>query len=321
MPTYDYICDALWPRVRGFESIKADPRKDCPECSRAQAAPQDRAGRRDPVQGVGLLPDRLPERVVQEGRQGGQAGRRRREAARASRRLRRRRHPSGGGSEPSKPDAQPIELTRHDPGTLSDLFASPIEIAALDDLPSFPFCSERCRLIDLGRWVDGRYAIPGRRAQPPESGGEARTRIRGRRVTAEPAESTRRATGRSQSRSAHPLARRSEQLGDGQAVGAGGLGRGQVGAGDVAGLGRERLVELAGRLALAVDLVVAEVAEDVRDGDAPGRRLAVLAAAVAVEVRGRLPVLFQEPLVPRARASVRGGGRCSRGAGRGWSSR
>jgi uncharacterized protein len=25
---------------------------------------------------------------------------------------------------------------------------------------SFPFCSERCRLIDLGRWLDGKYQIP-----------------------------------------------------------------------------------------------------------------------------------------------------------------
>jgi uncharacterized protein len=24
----------------------------------------------------------------------------------------------------------------------------------------FPFCSDRCRLIDLGRWFSGRYAIP-----------------------------------------------------------------------------------------------------------------------------------------------------------------
>jgi len=23
----------------------------------------------------------------------------------------------------------------------------------------FPFCSERCRLIDLGNWADGNYAI------------------------------------------------------------------------------------------------------------------------------------------------------------------
>jgi uncharacterized protein len=24
----------------------------------------------------------------------------------------------------------------------------------------YPFCSERCKLIDLGRWLDGRYQIP-----------------------------------------------------------------------------------------------------------------------------------------------------------------
>lgn len=25
---------------------------------------------------------------------------------------------------------------------------------------TFPFCSERCKLIDLGRWLDGSYQIP-----------------------------------------------------------------------------------------------------------------------------------------------------------------
>jgi endogenous inhibitor of DNA gyrase (YacG/DUF329 family) len=34
-------------------------------------------------------------------------------------------------------------------------------IAALGDLPSFPFCSDRCRLVDVGRWIDGTYVIPG----------------------------------------------------------------------------------------------------------------------------------------------------------------
>jgi endogenous inhibitor of DNA gyrase (YacG/DUF329 family) len=24
----------------------------------------------------------------------------------------------------------------------------------------FPFCSERCKLIDLGRWLEGKYQIP-----------------------------------------------------------------------------------------------------------------------------------------------------------------
>jgi endogenous inhibitor of DNA gyrase (YacG/DUF329 family) len=27
--------------------------------------------------------------------------------------------------------------------------------------PSFPFCSPPCKLVDLGRWLDGGYAIPG----------------------------------------------------------------------------------------------------------------------------------------------------------------
>ncbi len=49
-------------------------------------------------------------------------------------------------------------------------------IAKLDDLPSFPFCSDRCKLIDLGRWIDGAYAIPAAASgsdeseeQPPEA--------------------------------------------------------------------------------------------------------------------------------------------------------
>jgi uncharacterized protein len=24
----------------------------------------------------------------------------------------------------------------------------------------YPFCGERCKLIDLGRWLDGKYQIP-----------------------------------------------------------------------------------------------------------------------------------------------------------------
>jgi hypothetical protein len=27
--------------------------------------------------------------------------------------------------------------------------------------PAFPFCCERCRLIDLGNWLGGKYQIPG----------------------------------------------------------------------------------------------------------------------------------------------------------------
>jgi len=30
--------------------------------------------------------------------------------------------------------------------------------------PAFPFCSPRCQLLDLGRWLDAEYRIPGDRA-------------------------------------------------------------------------------------------------------------------------------------------------------------
>jgi endogenous inhibitor of DNA gyrase (YacG/DUF329 family) len=46
-------------------------------------------------------------------------------------------------------------------------------IATLADLPSFPFCSERCRLIDLGRWIDGAYVIPGPQSTQPDDPGLA----------------------------------------------------------------------------------------------------------------------------------------------------
>jgi len=41
-----------------------------------------------------------------------------------------------------------------------------------DDFPFRPFCSERCKLVDLGAWASGDRAIPGEPAQPDEPGGE-----------------------------------------------------------------------------------------------------------------------------------------------------
>jgi len=34
--------------------------------------------------------------------------------------------------------------------------------------PNRPFCSERCRLIDLGCWADGEYRIAGDHVQPED---------------------------------------------------------------------------------------------------------------------------------------------------------
>ncbi len=42
---------------------------------------------------------------------------------------------------------------------------------------AFPFCSDRCRLIDLGKWLGEEYRIPGGRPgdgadAPPRPAGE-----------------------------------------------------------------------------------------------------------------------------------------------------
>ncbi|MFO0644830.1 MAG: DNA gyrase inhibitor YacG [Polyangiales bacterium] len=34
--------------------------------------------------------------------------------------------------------------------------------------PAFPFCSVRCRTVDLGRWIGGAYSIPVRDEAPTE---------------------------------------------------------------------------------------------------------------------------------------------------------
>jgi endogenous inhibitor of DNA gyrase (YacG/DUF329 family) len=35
----------------------------------------------------------------------------------------------------------------------------------LSDWPQFPFCSQKCKTIDLGRWLSESYSIP---AEEPE---------------------------------------------------------------------------------------------------------------------------------------------------------
>lgn len=58
--------------------------------------------------------------------------------------------PAGSAGDRQKPG--PDTLPRTDPSTGPD---APRPHARL-----FPFCSERCKLIDLGRWLDGVYQVP-----------------------------------------------------------------------------------------------------------------------------------------------------------------
>jgi endogenous inhibitor of DNA gyrase (YacG/DUF329 family) len=43
------------------------------------------------------------------------------------------------------------------------------------ETPTYPFCSERCRLIDLGVWADGGYRLPGDPASAADLQGHTTT--------------------------------------------------------------------------------------------------------------------------------------------------
>jgi len=46
----------------------------------------------------------------------------------------------------------------------------PLVYNKIRDVPTFPFCSRRCKLIDLGRWLDERHRIPGPPVEENEYG-------------------------------------------------------------------------------------------------------------------------------------------------------
>jgi endogenous inhibitor of DNA gyrase (YacG/DUF329 family) len=39
------------------------------------------------------------------------------------------------------------------------------ELTTWEENPYRPFCSERCKLLDLGAWASGDYKIPGRKEE------------------------------------------------------------------------------------------------------------------------------------------------------------
>lgn len=42
------------------------------------------------------------------------------------------------------------------------------ELAPWEENPYRPFCSERCKLIDLGKWIEEEYSIAGEKQMPEE---------------------------------------------------------------------------------------------------------------------------------------------------------
>ncbi len=44
-------------------------------------------------------------------------------------------------------------------------------VAWVAENPYRPFCSERCKKIDLGAWASGDYAVPGETSEPGAADG------------------------------------------------------------------------------------------------------------------------------------------------------
>ncbi len=50
----------------------------------------------------------------------------------------------------------------------------PVGVAGAARPVTFPFCSARCRTLDLGAWADGRHVIAGQTLFPePDAGDDA----------------------------------------------------------------------------------------------------------------------------------------------------
>ena len=55
--------------------------------------------------------------------------------------------------------------------------------AGWKDNPHRPFCSERCKLIDFGAWVNEEYAVPSEEPAPPFEDSEYNPAAPGDEVT------------------------------------------------------------------------------------------------------------------------------------------
>ena len=138
MPTYDYICDACKHEFEAFESIKADPQTVCPTCHEAKLRRKIGAGAAILFKGSGFYQTDYRSDSYKN-------------AAKADKPPAR---PQTADSSPptSKRRVSHLRRTgpRHDARQVPDLRQA-LRGRLFEACPSFPFCSDRCKLIDLGR--------------------------------------------------------------------------------------------------------------------------------------------------------------------------
>ncbi len=59
---------------------------------------------------------------------------------------------------PDEPPVQSCTLFTAGPTTCA-VCGTELPAEAATESPLFPFCSRRCKQVDLARWLDGRYAV------------------------------------------------------------------------------------------------------------------------------------------------------------------
>ncbi|MEZ6317902.1 MAG: zinc ribbon domain-containing protein [Phycisphaerales bacterium] len=69
MPTYDYRCNACGHEFELFQSMSDPVKRTCPECKKKTLERLIGTGAAVLFQGLGVLRDRLPLRLLQESRQ------------------------------------------------------------------------------------------------------------------------------------------------------------------------------------------------------------------------------------------------------------
>ena len=169
MPTYDYECDACDHKFEEFQSMMDDPLKKCPKCGRKKLRRLLGTGAAIIFKGSGFYQTDYRSESYRSSAKADEAKAKGTKARRLSlhynrwfRQVRRRQH--RGGPVQGKRQGESRRPERPMMESRCPVWESWMRDHGPKDWPSWPFCSSRCKLIDLGRWLGGVYR-PGSVAQ------------------------------------------------------------------------------------------------------------------------------------------------------------
>jgi putative FmdB family regulatory protein len=146
MPTYDYECTACDHSFELFQSISEPVKRKCPACGKPKLRRLFGTGAALLVQGLGLLPDRLSQRLLQEGGCVGQAiG---------------FRHQAGRKSAEAKSESKDRPWRRPPEHVPSPGVPFVVSSSICSSPPRRRSAASGAALVDLGRWFREEQGLP-----------------------------------------------------------------------------------------------------------------------------------------------------------------